>query len=290
MVDRSIPAHHLALRDMLGARLERYSVIDVGAHGTGSEEVYAPALDVLDSLVIGFEADAAECDRLNSQAGDQRRYYPYAIGDGTPGTLHECRSPFTTSLLPPNPPVLQHFEGLLQQCEVVKKSAVATKRLDDIDGIEAADFLKIDIQGATLLALEGARNMLTGTLVVHAEMEFVPIYRDEPLFSECELFLRAHSFMFHHFHHIEGRRIRHGTYVVGRSPSQALWADAVFVPSLPRLDQLSAVQLARLAWTMHVVYGATDFAMTCLSRCDSLDNGDLARGYLALLAECGLSA
>jgi hypothetical protein len=85
-------------------------------------------------------------------------------------------------------------------------------------------------------------------------------------------------------------RVRHGNYVVARTPSPALRADKVFVPSLQRLDQLSGTHLARLAWTMGVVCGASDFAMACFSRCDSLDNGDFARRYLSLLAECGLAA
>jgi hypothetical protein len=91
--------------------------------------------------------------------------------------------------------------------------------------------------------------------------------------------------MFHHFHRMEGRRIKIGKYVVGKAPSQALWADAVFVPSLERLDALSAPELRRLAWTMHTVYGACDMAMACLSLCR--DEHALAGRYQALLAAHG---
>jgi protein O-GlcNAc transferase len=285
-----IPAHHLALRALLGTRLAGYTVIDIGAHGTGQDDVYAPALAAAEAVVVGFEANATECTRLNAQGDVQRRYFPYAIGNGGRQVLYEGRSPLTSSLIPPNMPLLQHFEGLAQQCKVVNQSVVETRRLDDVEGIDAVDFLKIDIQGATLQALEGGEDVLARTQVVHAETEFVPIYCDEPLFAECERFLRARHFMFHHFHRLEGRRMQHGVYIVGRAPSQALWADAVFVPSLPRLDKMSVAQLARLAWTMHVVYGASDFAMACLSRCDAIDDVGLARGYFSILSECGLAA
>jgi hypothetical protein len=206
------------------------------------------------------------------------------------GTFHICRAPLTSSLLRPNQPLLVRYENLSELCEVIDETQIETVRLDDIKGIGLVDLLKLDVQGATLLALQSAQRMLERTLVVHAETEFVPIYHDEALFSECELFLRNKGFMFHHFHSIEGRRMTFGNCVVGKAPSQALWADAVFVPSIERLDTLGAPELVRLAWTMHTIYGACDMAMACLSRCCVEDNKDLPNRYKALLAAHGMLA
>lgn len=281
---------HLALANLLAQFLDGYTVVDVGAHGTGEADVYMPALATDSALVVGFEPNATECARLNAQAGGRRQYYPYAIGDGMPGTFHLCRAPLTSSLLRPNQPLLIRYENLAELCEVIEEIPIETVRLDDINGIGSVDFLKLDIQGATLLALQSAQRILERTLVVHAETEFVPVYHNEALFSECELFLRCKGFMFHHFHHIEGRRMTFGNRVVGQEPSQALWADAVFVPSFERLDTLSASELVRLAWTMHTVYGACDMAMACLARCCDEDNEALASSYQALLAAHGMLA
>jgi FkbM family methyltransferase len=279
----------LALADLLAEFLEGYTVIDVGAYGSGDVDVYAPAL-LKGGRVIGFEVNIDECTRLNEQTDGTRRYYPSAIGDGKPGTFHRCRWHLTSSLFRPNSSLLAYYENLAELCEVIDEDPIETVRLDDIKDIHEVDFLKIDIQGATLSALKSAPKLIARTLVIHAETEFVTIYQKEPLFSECELYLRQHRFMFHHFHRIEGRRMIAGNYIVGRAPSQMLWADAVFVPSLERLDSLGTRELARLAWTMHTIYGACDIAMACLVRCSRYGDGILASHYHELLKTYGLLA
>jgi FkbM family methyltransferase len=283
-----LESYRLALASLLAPYIKRYTVVDVGAHGTGEGDVYAKALIAEGAEVIGFEPNARECARLNEQWLGRRRFFPCAIGNGQRGTFHVCRAPLTSSLLRPNAPLLAEFENLLDMCEVMEEEPIETVRLDDVSEIAAVDFLKLDIQGASLVALENAERILERTLVVHAETEFVPIYTGEPLFSECEMFLRHKGFMFHHFHRLEGRRMMHGAYAVGRAPSQTLWADAVFVPSLSRLDRLPSRDLVRLAWTMDIVYGACDMAMACLARCRDADTLHLASSYRGLLTEHGL--
>ncbi|PDT64975.1 hypothetical protein CO683_35055 [Bradyrhizobium ottawaense] len=276
-----------ALAALFGRFIEDYTVVDVGAHGAGEADIFAPLLAGKGAIAIGFEPDRQECVRLNEVWSGKRRFYPYAVADGAQATFHACRAPLTSSLLLPNTELIAQFEGLAEMCEVTEKTWISTVRLDDIEEVASADFLKIDIQGGTLLALQNAGRLLEPALVVHAETEFVQIYRDQPLFSECESFLRQHGFMFHHFHNLEGRRMTHGGYTVGRAPSQTLWADAVFVPSLQRLDQLSDRGLARLAWTMEVVYGASDMAMACLRRCRDAEAAELAPRFRSLLAAHG---
>ncbi|NGZ08148.1 MAG: FkbM family methyltransferase [Nitrospira sp. LK70] len=284
-------AHRAALAELLSPFLDKFTIVDVGAHGTGEADVYAPALEAPNALVIGFEPNTEECARLNLQSAGRRRFFAHAIGNGRPGIFHVCRGPLTSSLLRPNTAVLDQYENLAELCEVTAEMPIDTVRLDDIGEIGAVDFLKLDIQGATLLALENAEQLLQQTLVVHAETEFVPIYTGEPLFSECELFLRQRGFMFHHFHSLEGLRMTPaGAHAVGRHPSQTLWADAVFVPSLERLARLSCRDLARLAWAMDAVYGACDLAMVCLRRCAENGGPYLAERYRSLLAEGGMLA
>jgi FkbM family methyltransferase len=278
------------LAELFGPLIHGYTVVDVGAHGTGEVDVYIPALADEDAVVIGFEPNEHECARLNGQSSGLRRFFPHAIGNGGRGTFHVCRAPLTSSLLRPNQSLLAEFENLAELCEVVEEIPIDTVRLDDLSEIGAVDFLKLDIQGGTLVALQNAERVIKHALVIHAETEFVPIYTGEALFSECEIFLRHRGFMFHHFHNLEGRRMMHGAYAVGRAPSQMLWADAVFVPSLERLDQLSDRDLVRLAWTMDVVYGASDMAMACLARCRDADTVHLAGSYHNLLSEHGLLA
>jgi hypothetical protein len=276
------------LKALPSANLGELTTVDVGAHGVSEADVYTPVL-LADTNIVGFEASRIECERLNAVQGP-RRYYPFLIGDGRPGQFRSCKSPLTSSLLEPNSVLLERYENLAELCEVVGLQPVETLRLDERAQIGCVDFLKLDIQGGTLAALQGAAQLLTRTLIVHAETEFVPIYREELLFSKCKRFLRTQGFMFHHFHHLEGSRVKAGKYVVGSRPSQMLWADAVFLPSFERLEGLAVRLLARLAWMLHTIYFAYDFAMFCLERAAKNEGADETDQYAALLAQAGLLA
>ena len=59
-----------------------------------------------------------------------------------------------------------------------------TVRLDDIPETEGIEMIKIDIQGGELAAFRGAAGKLSAALCVQTEVAMVPIYRDQPLFSD----------------------------------------------------------------------------------------------------------
>jgi FkbM family methyltransferase len=282
-----VPASLDGFRSLLSEHLKDLTVVDVGAHGADGGEVYSTALSDHDR-VIGFEPNVAECERLNL-ASARRRYFPHAIGDGLPGEFKVCSYPLTSSLLEPNTAFLKHYENLAELCVVVDREPMQTRRLDDIEELHIeVDFLKLDIQGGTLAALSGAEVMLTRTLIVHAETEFAPIYQGEPLFTECERFLRERGFMFHHFHRTEGRRVLADASAVGISPSQLLWADSVFVPTFERLKTFTPRQLVRFAWLMFTAYSAVDWAMLGFSMADGAGGTNLASAFRQVLAESNL--
>ena len=56
---------------------------------------------------------------------------------------------------------------------------------------EAIDLLKLDIQGGELRALKGARSLLSSGRIkmVYAEVQFVALYQDAPLYHEVAAFL-----------------------------------------------------------------------------------------------------
>lgn len=76
------------------------------------------------------------------------------------------------------------------------------------------DLIKLDIQGAELQALYGARRLLASTPLILLEVSFVPIYKDAPLFAEVDRFLRECGYR------------RHAVYP---SDQPQHWADALYV-------------------------------------------------------------
>jgi FkbM family methyltransferase len=250
--------------------------MDVGA------DVYDPLIKAGVAEVLGFECVRSECDRLNAMAREARSYLPYAIGDGSVRDFHECNFPMTSSLLEPNSELLDRFQNLENLVRVVKKHRLATRRLDDIPQISGADFLKLDVQGGELDVLNGAGRILEDVLVVHTEVEFVELYKGQPLFAEIDQRLRKSGFVFHKFSGIQGRTFKPLIVKndINASLSQMLWADAVYVKDFMALDRLSVEKLLRLAVILHAVYGSSDLAMQALLAHDRQSSSGVSRAYL----------
>ena len=56
--------------------------------------------------------------------------------------------------------------------------------------IKNIDFIKIDVQGAELDIFKGAKEHLAQVLTIVSEVEFVPIYKNQPLFGDVYSFLK----------------------------------------------------------------------------------------------------
>ena len=135
--------------DLFDAPLPRLKVVDVGALPVdGQEEVYQDLLDRGLCDVIAFEPDVGLCERLNGESDGPRKFLSYFIGDGQEGIFKRCKAPMTSPLYEPNTALLDLFQNLSKLLQVVSRERVETVRLDSLDSVAGADFLKLDVQGA----------------------------------------------------------------------------------------------------------------------------------------------
>jgi FkbM family methyltransferase len=276
-----------SLITLLGNLTPCVRIIDVGALWLGETcQVYRPLLRSGNASVVGFEPFADECESLNQRFAKQNHLYlPYAIGDGTKHLFYICNFPMTSSLLEPDLSVMNLYHDLPQYCQVTSLREMETHRLDDIKEIGPVDYLKIDVQGSELEVLKGARRTLQDTLVVHTEVEFAPIYRNQPLFAEVDQFLRGHGFMFHSFMAMEGRPLESfgKTCPPKGNTQQLLWSDAVYVRQISGWDHLRTDSLLKLAVILHEVYKAYDFSARLLHLYDARIGGNYCPQYLEML-------
>jgi len=259
-------------------------VVDVGANPIDSPAPYASLLASGCADVVGFEPNAEALAKLDRLKGPRETYLPYAIGDGRQHTLHLCQADGMTSLLQPNPKVLSLIHGFSVWGQVVRKQLVETKRLDDIPETVGLDYLKMDIQGAELMVLQHATERLHHAVAIHTEVEFLPMYVGQPLFSDVDQFLRQHGFVLHRFNPLATRAVV--PLALANKPhdgyGQLFWADAVFIKDFTRPEQLDPDQLLRLAVILHDCYAAYDVVAHLLTARDRQIGGDLGERYVRL--------
>lgn len=172
---------------------DRIRLIDVGARG-GLDQRWEPYHDLME--VIAFEPDPEECAALNSRRYPYSiRFLPVALGanDGEKATLHVCRKPGCTSLFQPNAELCSKYH-YKENMEVTGEHPIAISRMDTTCGNFQPDAIKIDTQGTELDILRGSGRLLDGALAVELEVEFVPLYIGQPLFSDVDAFMRQQGF------------------------------------------------------------------------------------------------
>lgn len=276
-----------SLLSILGGNAPVIEIMDIGAMVEG-EERYHSLVDQGLASVTGFEPNPAEFERLSNRTGPYI-YHPVCLGDGNPATLHVTNYPGCTSLLEPDPSVIDAFSGIGASAPggnftVVKKVPVETTRLDDVKDCARPDLIKIDVQGAELLVLENGPDTVSNALVIETEVEFVPLYKGQPLFGDLHAFLRPLGFELHKFIDLSGRCFRPLTRENPYAAmSQLLWADAVFVRSALAPNRLMDDELLKAAIILHDVYRSYDLVHRLLQELDKRAGSKTTADYVAFL-------
>jgi FkbM family methyltransferase len=277
-----------SLRELLTEPAPTIRIVDAGA----AEYQTDPFATLSESglcEVIGFEPNAENCTRRNATARPGHRYLPHALGDGGTRRFYETQNPLTSSLYRPNAALLEKFSRLF--LPLAGEHEIETRRLDDVAEAKNADYLKLDVQGAELDIIRGAPAALESVLIVHTEVEFIPVYVDQPLFGDVDVALRAAGFWLHRFDGMFSRVLE--PLQPDGNPfapmSQLLWADAaIYVRSFMTFDRLSAEQLLKLAIILHEVYGSWDLAALALRAHEGKTGKGLWQAYLERLMRAGI--
>ncbi|MEO7190768.1 MAG: FkbM family methyltransferase [Vicinamibacterales bacterium] len=243
---------------------------DIGARG-GLRPNWAAARRHL--RLLGFEPDEQEFSRLAARAqadGGTDRFFGVALHNRPgPVTLHVARDRGLSSIFEPNRPFLDSFPDA-DRFDSDGQREVECETLDrvlDAHGITDVDFIKADTQGSELLVLQGARAALSDSVVgVEVEVEFSPIYKDQPLFPDVDAFLRGMGYMLFDLRSCYWKR-REGRGL-GGPHGQIMWADALYFRSVPALRAMAGAMTADArkskvlrAMSVALLYGYADYAL-----------------------------
>ena len=189
-----------------------FTILEIGALPIeGQPEPFHHLLDVFpQSKIFAFEVDESLCENLNQNSKPGIKYYPFALGrTEEERPFYEANHEMCSSLYKPNEKLLSLYESL--EVSMLKSvRSVKTISLDHFikeNEIESVDFIKIDVQGAELDVFQGGVHTLKNVVGIVSEVEFIPLYKEQPLFGDVCTFLMENEFMFHKFIGIEGRTL-----------------------------------------------------------------------------------
>ena len=247
-------------------------LVDVGAGG-GLQHNWRPASKYL--RVIGFEPDdRAYAELASSQNGSFTYLHTALHNTSGESPLHLSRKQTVSSMLSPDGHFLARFPEA-ERFEIVQTVCVKVDTLDhqlSENQIHDADFVKLDAQGAELFILQGSTATLSNAVFgLEVEVEFVPIYQDQPLFADVDAYLRGFDFQLFDLRPEYWKRSLGKD--CGGSKGQIIFADALYFRSpesllrlLSRIPDAEARQSKLLrAVSICLLYGYADYAMEVLT-------------------------
>lgn len=206
-------------------------------YGASVWNIFTPNL-----IIYGFDADpdaceAAEAKLAAEQINWKEKHIPLALSKSIgEANLYVTKGLDCTSLYPPNESFVKRFRIFKRSFELDFTVTLETTTLDAFcqeEDIQNIDFLQIDVQGADLDVLQGASELLKRSVLgIEIEVEFSPLYINQPLFSDIDIYLRKEGFSLFDLdsHHPACRLSRDCSPIYSTvRQGQLLWADAFYL-------------------------------------------------------------
>tara|TARA_Y100001958_G_C21103551_1_gene452747 strand:+ start:95 stop:961 length:867 start_codon:yes stop_codon:yes gene_type:complete len=262
----------------------KFTIIEIGALEVSKKEPFYELLDHFpSSKIIGFEIEEEVCDQMNLKAPKGVEYYPHALGEKNERKkLYITQHPMCTSLYKPNEKLIRLYNNL-EVAHLKEETETETITLDtfvDKYNINDVDFIKADVQGAELDIFKGGKNVLKNVIKIICEVEFLPIYENQPLFGDICNFLNQNDFMFNKFLGFAGRTLR--PLVAKEGPnaiSQCMYSDAVFIHHIEKVQNLNDEKLLKLS-LLSAIYNSIDLAYFCLLIYDKRKSSNIAKDWI----------
>lgn len=261
---------------------DRIQIIDVGANPIDGKPPYHGIYTEDIAHVVGFEPNPQAFEKLEAVKKPHDKFFMQAIGDGEVQTYNMCVAEGMSSNYDPDPEVMNRFQMYPEFSKIVETSQMETMRLDDIPDAKDSDMVKIDVQGSELRIFQNATDVLSDIVLVHTEAMFVPIYKNQPLFADQDIFLRGQGFHFHTITDVKKRAYR--PLVINGDArnglNQICTVDVIYFAAWERLYTLKPLKLVKLAILLDQIYKSYDLAQAVLKIYDERAGSDIWNAYM----------
>ncbi len=246
---------------------EIFVLVDVGAQGGiarkwGSIESYLK--------VVAFEPDsrsivpATKTNEfisisaiLSKERRDLRFYVTKGLGK--------------SSLYRPNDAFLSQFVdsdrfSVIKEIIFPAEKVLTLDHAFELNHVQGADFIKLDTQGSELDILEGGKKILSSTFGAQIEVEFAPLYENQPLFHDVDSFMNNHGFQLMDLRRFYWKRKAHYEFI---GKGQLVCADALYFRSLESFQNMfsnlsegeSTISKLYKCVLVCLIYGLYDYAI-----------------------------
>lgn len=211
--------------------ISRLVFFDIGSRGG----IQVPMSLVPDTYLqyYGFEPDENECAALNKTAArDNMTFLPYMLLDvHSQSILYITKNPKCSSFYKPNAAFISKFY-YGDTWDIAKELQWETRTLKEICEKHTIqpDFIKVDTEGAELKIIQGLGDKLDAVLGLEIEVEFNPIYTEQPLFSDVDSYMRSRGFELFDLNRRWAHRASSELYCSNRG--QIIAADAIYFRTL----------------------------------------------------------
>jgi FkbM family methyltransferase len=244
-------------------------VVDVGASG-GIDPRWSRITDNYKAVM--FEPDPREYEQLVRKCGNNMMVLNSALSDSK-GTVdfHLCRKQEVSSVYIPNVDFLKKFSGI-DRFDVIKKIALKADTLGNqlrINQVPEVDFIKIDTQGYELPILRGGGDYLDRVIGLELEVEFVPLYKEQPLFTDVNEFVTKAGFELFDMRRYYWQRKE--SVHAGNQKGQLVFGDALYFRSPEQVLSMRNVSQEKIARAVYVYLasGYLDLAQALLKGDDA---------------------
>lgn len=248
-------------------------LVDVGAAGGPPPHWRAAEAHL---KVIGFEPDGDAAPPTSGGPVDYLYLHTALYRDRARIPFYVTRKRRTSSILRPNQRLAAQFpdSGRLEVVETTEVEADTLDRQLREHGIDDVDFIKLDTQGSELAVLEGAGDVLARSVFgLEIEVEFLPLYENQPLFADVDAFVRGRGFQLFDLLPCYWKRGAGKEY--GGAKGQIVFADALYLREAEAFQEglarrpIGAVRtaMALRALSICLLYGYVDYAYALFERC-----------------------
>lgn len=237
-------------------------IVDVGASG-GIDPRWNNYSSLCNAIL--FEPDPREYKILEAKHKGNRIVLNTALSDRAKDIdFHLCKAQQVSSVYLPNREFLKEFYNS-ERFEVTKTITMKADTLDNqlvINNIHDIDFIKLDTQGYELPILQGSLTTLKNVIGIEVEVEFVPLYCDQPLFSEVDSFLRSMDYVLIDLKRYYWKRNILKKY--GRNKGQLVFGDALYFKCPEQIINMKGIEEGKIlrAISVYLAYGYSDLAQT----------------------------